>query len=165
MSKSTAPILPEKAMDTTVPRSSTQQKSSTLLSINLRLLTLSRCSYEHQRKNAQGSALNSNKVAAIVICANLNHWIVLSNINFNIQKYQKKDPGLAFQTDDALNRTKWYFYDRINDNNNAAFCSKVFEKVFPDQRGCILSRIEVHLKTGANDCGLFVYAYLVLLSQ
>ena len=42
VSISTAQILPEKATDTSVPCSVTQQKSNTLLSINLRLLTLSK---------------------------------------------------------------------------------------------------------------------------
>ena len=124
-----------------------------------------RCVYEIQRMDAQGSAFNSNKDAAFVICANLNHWIVLSNINFNILKFQKENPDTAFQTDDDFNRTEWYFYDTLNNDYHSSFCSKVLEKVFPDQTGCNLSRIEVQQQTGTEDCGLFACAFLELLSH
>ena len=112
-----------------------------------------RCIYELQRMDAQGSAFNSNKDAAFVICANSNHWIVLSNINFNILKFQKENTDTAFQTDDDFNRTEWYFYDSLNDNNHASFCSKVLEKIFLDQTGCNLSRIVVQQQRSIGDCG------------
>ena len=102
---------------------------------------------------------------AFVIWANSNHWIVLTNIDFVTLKYEKENPGSGFQMDDDFGRTNCFFYDSLNDDKHAFFCSKVLEKVFPDQTGCKVFRVDVQQQSGSDDCGLFACAYLELLSQ
>jgi Ulp1 family protease len=53
----------------------------------------------------------------------------------------------------------------MNDPKNAQFASKALAKIFPDDDSWPVKMVKVQQQTGESDCGIFVAAFIELLSK
>jgi hypothetical protein len=115
-----------------------------------------------ERSYRPSMILNNNRDQIFVLVANSNHYVVLSNINFNqsihFNEYEE------YMDDDAP-RLNWFMYDTLNDPKHAQFAARAMDKLFPDMLGYRVKMVKVQQQQGVNDCGLFACAYIDLLSN
>ena len=93
-----------------------------------------------------------NSDVVYILCANDNHWIVKSNIDFT------KEPNNDFDNYDLeSDRMNWFMYDTLNSIEHATSCSKLLSKAFPDDDNCLVKMVKVQQQNGIDDCGAFAY--------